>query len=66
MNLYTIYRSPKDHPGKWPVRRFELEKPKELLGAPDSLEEARRLVPQGLFNLGRMEEDDPCIYEVWI
>jgi hypothetical protein len=66
MNLYVIYENPIDHPSKWAVRRFELEVPKELIGVTESLEEARKLIPEGMHNLGRNANDDWAIYEVWI
>lgn len=65
--IWTIYRSPSDHPGMWVVR------PHYVPGGParahyvtSSLEDARRVVPPGLICLSRHEDDDPVIYETWI
>ena len=76
MSLYVIYHKVKDYGGKFPVKRWNLESAAEtnqlrardsqLVGVVDSLEEARKLIPAGLRNLGRREQDDPVIVESWI
>lgn len=70
LQLYTIYDHPADHPDGFVVRRFEVEDgkstAKESLGTAPTLEEARGLVPPGLFNLGREAGDSPSIAETWI
>jgi hypothetical protein len=72
--LYAIYAQPKDYPTKFVVwihrvilgeKRLWTESDKDCSLA-DSLEEARRLLPPGLHNLGRAPEDDPVIAEVWV
>ena len=77
MTLYVIYHNVKDYPGKFPVKRWNLKsataeadqvraRESQLVGVVDSLEEARKLIPAGLHNLGRREHDDPIIVETWI
>ena len=77
MSLYVIYQNVKDYPGKFPVKRLNLTsataepdqvraRESQLVGVVDSLEEARKLVPAGLHNLGRRDQDDPVIVETWI
>ena len=75
MSLYVIYHNVKDYPGKFPVKRWNLKSAtaeanqvheSQLVGVVDSLEEARKLIPAGLHNLGRREKDDPVIGETWI
>lgn len=66
LDLYVIYDHPRDYPGEFVVRGWELEKPRELLGSANTLEGARKLLPPGLVNLGRYEQDDPFIVEVWV
>jgi len=77
MSLYVIYHHVKDYPGKFPVKRWNLKsataeadqvraRESQLVGVVDSLEEARKLIPPGLHNVGRREEDDPVIVEAWI
>ena len=63
---YVIYDHPRDYPGEFVVRRWELGKPRELLGSANTLQGARKLLPPGLVNLGRYEQDDPFIVEVWV
>lgn len=74
--LYTIYsKETKDHPGKMPVRRWEVTgdleskivmTPCELVGLADSLEKARQLLPPNCRCLGRHQGEDPCIVESWM
>ena len=77
LSLYVIYQNVKDHPGKFPVKRWNLTsataeadqaraRESQLVGVVDSLEEARKLIPAGLHNLGRRDHDDPLIVESWI
>lgn len=65
--LYVIYSDPLDAPGKFVLRRHVGERPDPAPAAVvDSLEACRAALPPGLFNLGRYDEDDPKIVEVWI
>lgn len=71
LNMFTIYRRPKDYPDKFVVRRWVIAggepKPDDLpLAVVASLEEARRVLPPGLHCLGRGDNDDPCIVESWV
>jgi len=68
LDLWTIYRNPRDYPNQYVARRFELDKPTaDVLVAP-SLARIRMLV--GLEGVDacipRAPADDPCIVEVWI
>jgi len=77
MSLYVIYHHVKDYPGKFPVKRWNLKsataeanqaraRESQLVGVGDSLEEARKLIPLWLHNVGRREQDDAVIVEAWI
>jgi hypothetical protein len=77
MSLYVIYQDVKDYPGKFLIKRWNLTsataevdqvraRESQLVGVVDSLEEARKLIPAGLHNLGRSQQDDPVIVETWI
>jgi hypothetical protein len=66
LSLYTIY----DEPFGFVVRRWEITKQGAI---PDTearfamtLEEARALIPPGMYCLERVPEDDPKIVETWI
>ncbi len=66
MEIYTVYNSPKDYPGKVVVRKFIGEQPSpEPLCVEDTLEEARKKIPAGLVRMDRMPEDDSVILETW-
>ncbi len=66
---YVIYDRPKDFPNNYVVRRYTffpgwVEIGEYLLA--DSLEEARRFIPQESIPIGRDPTDDPVIVETWI
>jgi hypothetical protein len=68
--MWVIYFDPKDYPGKWVVRRWDIG-PARLTAAPeafvcDSLVEARSAVPPGTTRLNRAEKDEPQIKELWL
>jgi NAD-dependent SIR2 family protein deacetylase len=72
MSIWTVYHNPTDFPGKFVVRRHvifhgqtEPQATTEHFVA-DSLDEIRRMVPQGLVRLARFDEDDAKIVEVWL
>ena len=72
MVQYVIYRHPKDYPGQYVVRKWHImkgqsepEADKECQ-AVDTLEAARKLVPPGMYCMGRAPGDDPIILEVWV
>jgi hypothetical protein len=68
ITLYVVYCHPRDYPEEFVVRRWTLDQPERgdpfLRGA--SLDDVRALLPPGLYNLGRHEDDDPVIVEVWV
>jgi hypothetical protein len=71
LEMWTIYRHPKDHPHHWVVRRCWIRKGGIIQHEHEcqlahSLAEARDRVPPGLFNLGRQPEDEPQIVETWV
>lgn len=70
LTQYVIYQHPADHPGGWVVRAWEIvrgeEEPVQARAVfVDSLAQARDRVPEGSVNIGRFDDDDPVIYEVW-
>lgn len=70
--MWVIYDRPSDHPGGFVVRSWSIVAgggtiPGEYLGKDlPTLNEARELIPNGAYNLGRYPEDDPKIVEVWV
>ena len=79
VTLFTIYnKETSDYPGVMVIRRWEVSAtvkegrgqpimtPKEIVGTGDTLEEMRRLVPDGCVNLGRFAQEDPNIVESWM
>lgn len=70
LEMWVIYERPRDYP-RYFVTRRQLIGPGYVRPDPDctlheTLDEARAAIPQGLYCLGRAEEDEPHITEVWI
>lgn len=70
INQYVIYKNPKDMPGKYVTRKWEIwpggPKPTTEAFSCATLKEARSHVPQDMVKLDRSPGDDPVIYEVWV
>ncbi len=69
--IYTIYKDTSDVPGPYAIRKWTVHEstptPSNLFASGiDTLDEARKLIPDHLYNLGRTEHDDPVIVESWI
>lgn len=64
--MIVIFNSPKDYPGKFVGRLWDLDKPTQVLTVKDTLEDVRNEIPFGFINIGRHVSDDPVIVEVWI
>lgn len=68
INQYVIYKNPKDFPGKYVVRKWEIQRggptPAEAISC-ETIKEARSCIPEGLVKFERSEQDHPSIYEVW-
>ena len=70
---FTIYKHPKDYPGKFVVRRWTID-PRLPEPIPDqqpvavaaTLEKARESVPQGLYRMPHQEGESSVIVETWI
>lgn len=68
--IWKIYERPPDAPDGFVVRRWMME---DGVVTADSvsfqtrtLEEARALVPPGLFLMPQYEGEEPCVREVWL
>jgi hypothetical protein len=74
--FYTVYENPSDFPGKFVVRRMDFRMgphgvseavfDKDPMAVSDTIDEARAVIPEHCFNIGRMNMDDPVIKEVWL
>lgn len=67
--MYTVYWSPKDYPGKYAVRRWEIQAgktiPKEVQVF-DGLQEAREFAGKNASAcFAASPEDDKAIVETW-
>lgn len=67
--FFTVYKNPSDYPGKYVVRRTRVAAGNELIDANasvfDTLEEARAVIPAGLYRIARHPTDPPAVVEVW-
>lgn len=66
LELWTIYDSPVDLPGRYVARKWLLDKPTNELLQDKTLDGLRGKLPQGLIRLERSQHDDPKIVELWI
>lgn len=73
LDLWTVYASPSDFPGKYVARRFEVSENGERGTADhivsDTLNDLRMSLvrDKGLsFRMGAVPGDDPVIVETWI
>lgn len=66
IDTWVIYNKPTDYPNNYVARKFINNAPSTTIHVADSLEEIRKLVPEGLFKIERFPNDDPKIVEVWI
>ena len=67
--VWVIYDHPLDHPNGYVVRPwscFEGEIRGGHATTVSTLEEARKLIPEGLVRLPRLYGEDPCIAETWL
>lgn len=70
MKFYTIYEHPRDFPEGYVVRAWDIRphgvmRPLEARWT-QSLDDARKLVPPGLYRMPRSPGDDRTIVETWI
>jgi hypothetical protein len=66
LELWTVYDSPIDLPGRFVARKWLLDQPTNELLQDKTLEGLRAKLPQGLTRLERSPQDDPKIVETWI
>lgn len=64
--ILTVYNSPKDFPGRFVIRLFDVDQPTMLYFVADTLEGVRAVVPHEMRRLARHPDDDPCIVEVYV
>lgn len=65
--LITVYENPRDFPGKWVARLFDLKRPTPIMAIAGSYEELLQTMPSsGMIRMPRRPDDDPVIREVWL
>lgn len=70
LTMWVIYRHPADFPQSWVLRGHSIFRdgirPCDIVCIGATLEAVRAGLPAGLTNLGRYDNDDPVIHEVWV
>lgn len=69
LEMWTVYKHPKDYPDKYVARKARIAKNIEHTNdmfVADDLQEIRALLPSGLHCIPRYPHDDPVIVEVWL
>lgn len=66
--MITVYKSPKDYPGMYVARVYDLQHPTNTIIVKQRLEELQRdiLKNTGMLFIRRFEEDDPSMVGVWV
>ena len=66
--MWTIYRSPKDYPGKFIARPHSIRRQIAYRChlAADDIYQLRNLLPRGLTRINRDPNDEPQIMETWM
>ena len=66
--MWVVYASPKDYPSKFVVRVWYGETPGSIIAVCEKVSQAREAITEqgGSKCLGRFEDDEPVIVEVWI
>lgn len=64
--VFTVYKNPRDFPGKYVVRLFDGTRPMRLITIRDTLDEARATIPEGFYCVQKSPDDDPVIVETWL
>lgn len=65
LELWTVYESPIDLPGRFVARKWLLDRPTNELLQDKTLDGLREKLPQGLMRMERSPQDDPKIVETW-
>lgn len=63
--LICIYNSPRDYPGKYVARLWDVDKPTNMVAIAESLEEIREAKPPEMMIVDRLPDDKPEIVETW-
>jgi hypothetical protein len=71
MDMWVIYANTSDYPGLFVVRKWRVAAGGvlETLEHPwtfATLEEARAVIPEGLYRTPRADNDDPVVLETWL
>ncbi len=66
LNIWIVFKYPKDYPENYAVRRFEYDQPTEELYTARTLSGVRGFIPDGLHRLDRDPTDKPSVVESWI
>lgn len=66
LELWTVYDSPIDLPGRFVARKWLLDHPTNEILQDKTLDGLRGKLPPGLTCLVRSPQDDPRIVETWM
>ena len=66
LELWTVYDSPIDLPGRFVARKWLLDRPTVELLQDKTLDGLRKKLPHGLIRMERLPQDDPKIVETWV
>lgn len=64
--MFTIYRHPRDFPGYFVVRLFDMDRPTAITFLATTEDQAVMAIPQGFVRLERNPADDPVIVATYV
>jgi len=65
--IYVVYDHPKDFPDGFVIREWDGVIPKKIVFTSNDIDVIRGFLKmRGLVNIGRLNQDDPKILEVWM
>ena len=66
LELWVVYKHPKEYPNKFVARKWILDKPSSETVFGNTINEARLAIPKGLTRFLPDTQDDKCIVEIWL
>ncbi|EIT84278.1 hypothetical protein A374_15868 [Fictibacillus macauensis ZFHKF-1] len=64
--MIVIYNSPKDIPGKYVARLYDVDQPTNITMIKETLAELHEALPPNVHHVPRNANDHPTIVETWL
>lgn len=64
--IIAIYKHPRDYPGQYVARLWDIDKPTHYIVLNDNIDSLRQIKPLWMTILMPTERDDPVLVETWL